>query len=472
MSDSANQPKVLVVQTPRRHANLPVHIATPSTRGQHIHYLNSCPDCKKISQCRCEAKYKVNHFFPCGKCVTLEAERKLAIQHKADQDRQLMEKVSQNLPKEDTNVTLATLLEKFSMLQKSIEELKVQQLGEKVETPEQTEGEQTKTIESKSVSEGESEVAGKIIVGVEAESIVVEGETKVEEVVVTDEPKGESLTPEATEEVEIVANTTPESETGGVRQSDTKSKSFVDKMVSVKCEGVSIIGRVKSILGGGMISLQLALPNQKGVVILTDSVIAIPSEGMEEVAAAYTEKKVRIFSDSIPFMMDQKEVTIRDPLTNRITDYFDVTLTGFASTFQGVTPADRDGDYVLPNAFDKTLLEFSKNPVMLIDHNNTVGNMVGSFTKVVPNRDGLMVQGSISNAPDCQRVRFLVAEGHLKAFSIGGMFMYGSNGKAIEEVQLYEISLVPIPANPDALLSRRMVSMSDAVKSWDKFSKK
>ena len=410
--------------------------------------------------------------------MTEQKERNLVIQHKADRDRQRIEKVSEYLPKEDTNVTLATLLEKFSVLQKSIDEIKAQQLGEKVETTEQIEEEQTKTIESKSVGEVEAveaEAVTEISEEVATESNVVEEGTKGVEVAPSGEGKDEVAEipqSEPSKEVEIVANTAPESEVAEVHQSETESKSFVNKMVSVKCEGVSILGRVKGILGGGMISLQLALPNQKGVVILTDSIIAIPSEGMEEVDAAYTEKKVRIFSDSIPFMMDQKEVTIRDPQTNRVTDYFDVTLTGFASTFQGVTPADRDGDYVLPNAFNKTLIEFNKNPVMLIDHNNTVGNMVGSFTKVVPNNDGLMVQGSISNAPDCQRVRFLVAEGHLKAFSIGGMFMYGSNGKAIEEVQLYEISLVPIPANPDALLSRRMVSMSDAVKSWDKFSKK
>ena len=221
--------------------------------------------------------------------MTEQKERNLVIQHKADQDRQRMEKVSEYLPKEDTNVTLATLLEKFSVLQKSIDEIKAQQLGEKVETTEQIEEEQTKTIESKSVGEVEAveaEAVTEISEEVATESNVVEEGTKGVEVAPSGEGKDEVAEipqSEPSKEVEIVANTAPESEVAEVHQSETESKSFVNKMVSVKCEGVSILGRVKGILGGGMISLQLALPNQKGVVILTDSIIAIPSEGMEEV---------------------------------------------------------------------------------------------------------------------------------------------------------------------------------------------
>lgn len=43
-----------------------------------------------------------------------------------------------------------------------------------------------------------------------------------------------------------------------------------------------------------------------------------------------------------------------------------------------------------------------------------------------------------------------VAEGNLQTMSIGGIFKYEEDGKAIEEVDLMEISLVAIPMNPDA----------------------
>ena len=98
-----------------------------------------------------------------------------------------------------------------------------------------------------------------------------------------------------------------------------------------------------------------------------------------------------------------------------------------------------------------------RNPVMLIDHQNSVKEIAGTYTKMYEDKNGLFVEGKISNSPDLKNVRFLVAEGHLKSMSIGGMFLYGEDGKAIEEVNLYEISLVAIPMNPDALFSVRSV---------------
>lgn len=141
----------------------------------------------------------------------------------------------------------------------------------------------------------------------------------------------------------------------------------------------------------------------------------------------------------------------------QIVDYRDVTISGYLSTFKNFTPRDRDGDYVEPSAFDGTIAKFSNNPVMLMDHKNEIPFIAGSFKNIRKDRDGLAVVGHISNAPDdmMKRVRFLVAEGHLKTLSMGGLFLYGHDGKAINEVDLWEGSLVPVPANQDARFSVR-----------------
>ena len=135
---------------------------------------------------------------------------------------------------------------------------------------------------------------------------------------------------------------------------------------------------------------------------------------------------------------------------NRIVDYQNVSFRGYASTNEDVTKGDRIGDYLRKGAFRKTIKEFRKNPVMLIDHENSVRNIAGSYTKLVEDDTGLYVEGKISNAPELATVRPLVAEGHLKTLSIGGMFYYEDDGKAISEVDLMEVSLVAIPMNPDA----------------------
>ena len=135
---------------------------------------------------------------------------------------------------------------------------------------------------------------------------------------------------------------------------------------------------------------------------------------------------------------------------NRIIDYQNVSFRGYASTNESVTKGDRIGDYLRKGAFKKTIKEFKKNPVMLTDHENTTKNIAGSYTQIEEDDRGLFVEGKISNAPALATIRTLVAEGHLKTLSIGGMFYYEDDGKGISQVDLMEVSLVAIPMNPDA----------------------
>lgn len=151
------------------------------------------------------------------------------------------------------------------------------------------------------------------------------------------------------------------------------------------------------------------------------------------------------------------------------TDYRDVKFEGYASTFKDTTPADRDGDYVMPGAFNETIAEFKKNPVMLCDHRNSVFNIAGSYSKMGLNAQGLYVQGRVSNADDMKSVRCKIAEGHLKALSIGGMFRYDDDGRGIKEVKLFEVSLVAVPANQDALFAMTRKVTIDDVKAAQKF---
>ena len=62
--------------------------------------------------------------------------------------------------------------------------------------------------------------------------------------------------------------------------------------------------------------------------------------------------------------------------------------------------------------------------------------------------------------------RFKVAEGHLKTLSMGGLFHYKEDGRGIFKVDLWEGSLTPIPANPDATFSVR--SLTDDEKHFIK----
>lgn len=136
-----------------------------------------------------------------------------------------------------------------------------------------------------------------------------------------------------------------------------------------------------------------------------------------------------------------------------IVDYQNVTIEGYLSTFKNVTESDRQGDYVERGAFTETIKRFMRNPVLLADHTNRVENMAGSFVELREDDHGLWFRAVLSNS-DTDRMRglrALVAEGHLKTTSMGGIFHYRSDGRGIVKVDLLEGSLTPIPANPDAI---------------------
>ena len=158
----------------------------------------------------------------------------------------------------------------------------------------------------------------------------------------------------------------------------------------------------------------------------------------------------------------KKYDTVKDGDT--ITDYQNVSIRGYLSTFQSTTASDRQGDYVKPGAFAATIPQFMRNPVLLVDHDNDCESAVGHFTTVEEDDKGLYVEAILSNCPcdDCKHVRFAVAEGTLRTMSMGGVFVYDTDGRGIKEVQLFEGSLTPVPVNQDAIFSTRALTQAEA----------
>lgn len=156
-------------------------------------------------------------------------------------------------------------------------------------------------------------------------------------------------------------------------------------------------------------------------------------------------------------------VTIKND-AGRIVDYQDIVIEGYLSTFASVTPSDRDGDVVEAGAFTDTIPEFMTNAVLLVDHINMVEYLAGNFTSVKEDRNGLRIKAEVTNSPDMIAARFKIAEGYLKALSMGGIFYYKEDRRTIFKVKLWEGSLVTIPANQDALFTTR--SLNDQEKKF------
>lgn len=149
------------------------------------------------------------------------------------------------------------------------------------------------------------------------------------------------------------------------------------------------------------------------------------------------QKEFQLFA---PF--DQKSIQQADDGT--------IYIEGYASVY--VT--DKDGETVVPGAFDGMLDEYMMNPVILVNHQNNVQSVVGKAVSVEPDDVGLRIRVAIPDIksdPVVQMVREKIQAGLLRAFSIGGMFQYDYPN--ITKVKLYEVSIVGVPANGYALFS-------------------
>jgi HK97 family phage prohead protease len=127
----------------------------------------------------------------------------------------------------------------------------------------------------------------------------------------------------------------------------------------------------------------------------------------------------------------------------------DLILKGYASTFA----PDRDGEQVVPEAFDNTLKDYlENNPIVLWQHN--MDWPIGVVTKAETDETGLYVEVVIkritSDAPDWHKTAWnSIKSGIVRTFSIGGYFWreWKQGLVLITEVELMEISVVSIPAN-------------------------
>lgn len=132
----------------------------------------------------------------------------------------------------------------------------------------------------------------------------------------------------------------------------------------------------------------------------------------------------------------------------QITDKQDDIFTAVAST----ASEDRQGEIVAVEGWQ--LKNFKDNPILLFmhDHNKPLGRATKVWIDKTGIKPKLSFKGFISTATDYGRAaKQLMEEGILNSFSVG-FRPIEMDGNTITKSELYEISLVSVPANPDARL--------------------
>jgi HK97 family phage prohead protease len=133
-------------------------------------------------------------------------------------------------------------------------------------------------------------------------------------------------------------------------------------------------------------------------------------------------------------------------------DEEELIISGHAST----NDRDRSGDIITTDAWKnpKALKDYLKNPIVLAFHDMSrpIGKTIGHEV----DEQGLKITARISKAAG--NISQLIKEGIVSAFSVGFMikdadFNNDTGDFIIKEVELFEVSVVSIPSNQNALFS-------------------
>lgn len=169
--------------------------------------------------------------------------------------------------------------------------------------------------------------------------------------------------------------------------------------------------------------------------------------------------------------------------TKRITRPFEIKsisaegeFAGYGSVF-GVK--DSYGDVVIKGAFAKSLEEWGKKnklPKMLWQHKMT--EPIGVWSKMKEDDHGLYVEGRILlSAGDLERRAYEhLKAGSVDSLSIGysiapGGYEYDKNSDAffLKQIDLWEVSPVTFPANPDATIDSVKSAIEGGPKEFERF---
>lgn len=118
---------------------------------------------------------------------------------------------------------------------------------------------------------------------------------------------------------------------------------------------------------------------------------------------------------------------------------------------------DRANDITLPSAFNNTMPRYMENPVLLLNH--SVDNIIGQVLDYDIDDKGVWIKAGVQGLTALGRdIAALIKAGILKTMSFAYDVIdadWGRDGapNILKEVELYEISVVTIPANTRAIIS-------------------
>ena len=148
-------------------------------------------------------------------------------------------------------------------------------------------------------------------------------------------------------------------------------------------------------------------------------------------------------------------------------------ISGYASVFGNV---DSYGDIVVKGAFSKSIEKIRKTgKVISVFYGHNMEDPRANIGRVIELREddrGLFFKAQLDLSGDTygRLVYGQLKDGRLDSLSFGFSVVEGANTEAgyeLRELELYEISVVPIPANQEALITEVKAGRAISAKNMD-----
>jgi len=129
---------------------------------------------------------------------------------------------------------------------------------------------------------------------------------------------------------------------------------------------------------------------------------------------------------------------------------------GYASVFDVV---DQQGDLILPGAFKDSIEQFNSGKKLVLLWQHHYDQPVGVVNELLEDEYGLYVQATITPSTQLAQEAFeLIKHQVINGFSIGyevieSVQSYSSLVRYLNNINLFEISLVTFPANQEAVIT-------------------
>jgi HK97 family phage prohead protease len=145
-----------------------------------------------------------------------------------------------------------------------------------------------------------------------------------------------------------------------------------------------------------------------------------------------------------------------------------IKISGLAST----NALDRTGDVINHDAWTKSdgLENYKTNPIILFNHD--YNRPIGRATSMEVGEEGLEIGAKISKSAG--EIKDLIKDGVLGAFSVGfrvkdADYNDETDGYKIKDAELFEVSVVSVPANQTAMFS--IAKSFDSQEEYEEFKK-